>query len=82
MPERGNRPDRWSRVSSSPTNPGTGLGVRELTAEDLFRPAEASTVPLDERLRQVYYWIVNRAVISPYYDMEFSHGEPLSIELG
>ena len=75
-------PDRWNRVSASPTNPGSGHGVESLTAEDLFRPAARSTVPLDEKLRQVYYWIVNRAVISPYYDMEFSHGEPLSIGLG
>ena len=75
-------PDRWNRVSASPTNPGTGHGVDALTAEDLFRPAATATIPLDEKLRQVYYWIVNRAVISPYYDMEFSHGEPLSIGLG
>lgn len=75
-------PDRWNRVSASPTNPGSGHGVESLTAEDLFRPAVQEAAPLDEKLRQVYYWIVNRAVISPYYDMEFSHAEPLSIELG
>ncbi|MFK4761844.1 AAA family ATPase [Microbacterium sp. ZW T5_45] len=75
-------PDRWSRVSASPTNPGGAHGVEPLTAEDLFRPQAAAAVPLDEKLRQVYYWIVNRAVISPYYDMEFSHGEPLTIGLG
>jgi hypothetical protein len=37
---------------------------------------------LDERLRQAYYWIVNSAVISPYYDIEYSDGPPLSFELG
>ncbi|WP_336642230.1 AAA family ATPase [Microbacterium sp. USHLN272] len=75
--------DRWSRVSASPTNPGADHGVGQMTAEELFRPAAAATaVPLDEKLRQAYYWMVNRAVISPYYDIEFSHGDPLSIALG
>lgn len=76
--------DRWSRVSASPTNPGADHGVTPLTAEDLFQaePAGQPAVPLDEKLRQVYYWIVNRAVISPYYDIEFSHADPLTIALG
>lgn len=75
--------DRWNKVSASPTNPGADHDIAPLTAEDLFlAPNEARAVPLDEKLRQVYYWIVNRAVISPYYDMEFSSAEPLSIGVG
>ncbi|QAY73386.1 ATPase [Agromyces protaetiae] len=77
--------DRWHRVSASPTAPGAGDGTHALTAEDLFRePAslEPASVTLDEKLRQAYYWIVNRAVISPYYDLEFSPRAPMSFELG
>ncbi|WP_300265628.1 MoxR family ATPase [Microbacterium sp.] len=75
--------DRWKKVSASPTNPGVDHGAEALTAEDLFRePETTQTVPLDEKLRQAYYWIVNRAVISPYYDMEFSRADPLTIDVG
>lgn len=76
--------DRWHRVSVSPTAPGAGHGVHPLAAEDLFaQPVEAAAaIALDEKLRQAYYWIVNRAVISPYYDLEFSSGAPLTFGLG
>jgi MoxR-like ATPase len=75
--------DRWHKLSQSPTTSGPGDGVAPMSAADLFRPApEAAAVPLDEKLRQTYYWIVNRAVISPYYDVEFSSGAPLAFSLG
>jgi len=75
--------DRWHRVSASPTSPAHAAGVTQLTADDLFRAAdEERHVALDEKLRQTYYWIVNRAVISPYYDIEFSSGAPLTYALG
>ena len=74
--------DRWSKVSESPTNIGTAATSEQLTAEDLFAPESADELPLDEQLRQAYFWLVNRAIISPYYDIEFSHGEPLRIPLG
>lgn len=75
--------DRWDRVSAAPTNPGLDRAARPLSAEDLFA-AEAPAAPpaLDEKARQVYYWIVNQAIISPYYDIEFSQRPPLAIELG
>ncbi|GAA5206831.1 AAA family ATPase [Microbacterium kyungheense] len=76
--------DRWHKVSESPTTPAAADGIEQLTAEDLFRaePIGQTHVPLDEKLRRTYYWIVNRAVISPYYDIEFSHGAPVSFPLG
>ncbi|MCR2783740.1 MULTISPECIES: MoxR family ATPase [unclassified Microbacterium] len=75
--------DRWHKVSESPTTPLASGGVLQLTADDLFRGADAdSPVPLDEKLRRTYYWIVNRAVISPYYDVEFSTGAPVTFPLG
>ena len=75
--------DRWRKVSASPTSPAAGVGVVPLTADDLFRaPDEPGDLALDEKLRQTYYWIVNRAIISPYYDVEFSRGAPLTFALG
>lgn len=75
--------DRWHKLSEAPTTPHPEDGVAPLTADDLFRAeTDDSAVPLDEKLRQTYYWIVNRAVISPYYDVEFSSGPALSFTLG
>lgn len=75
--------NRWLKISTSPTTPAVSGGVDQWTAEDLFRdhdqPADRS---MDEKLRQSYYWIVNRAVISPYYDIEFSTRLPVSFPLG
>ena len=76
-------PNRWNKISASPTRTGVGASHPGLTAEDLFREqAPQSTAALDEKLRQVYYWLVNRAVISPFYDIEFSFDAPLSFPLG
>jgi MoxR-like ATPase len=76
-------PDRWSKLSQSPTRVGSAAPRDGLTAEDLFRqPASASEAPLDEKLRRAYYWLVNQAVISPFYDIEFSTGAPVSFQLG
>lgn len=75
--------DRWHKLSEAPTTPHAEDGVAPLTADDLFRAqADDPALPLDEKLRQTYYWIVNRAVISPYYDVEFSSGAALSFSLG
>ncbi|MFV0453276.1 MAG: hypothetical protein ACK5LS_13730, partial [Propioniciclava sp.] len=38
--------------------------------------------PRRETSARGYYWLVNRAVISPYYDIEFTHGTPLSYRVG
>lgn len=70
------------RVSQSPTNPDpqrqTGGGPRPFDVADLYRgPAttgEEAVQPLalDEKLRQAYFWIVNHAIISPFYDIEYN----------
>lgn len=75
------RPDRWHQLSQAPTRAGVDE-VRPRTAEDLFAPPAAVTPPLDEKLRQAYFWMVNRAVISPFYDVEFSSGTPVTFPLG
>lgn len=75
--------DRWSKVSASPTTPGQPSAVEPRTTADLFTPpGQPAAVDLDEKLRLTYYWLVNRAIISPYCDIEFSHEPPLSYEFG
>ena len=37
---------------------------------------------LSDKVRQAYYWIVNNAVIVPYYDIAFSDGAPKRFEFG
>ncbi|MCU1404392.1 MAG: ATPase [Glaciihabitans sp.] len=76
--------NRWQKVSESPTRAKAAAVTGQITAEELFSdaPAPDSTVPLDEKLRQAYYWLVNQAVISPFYDVEFSTGAPITFALG
>jgi hypothetical protein len=44
--------------------------------------SSAHQLPLDEKLRQAYFWIVNNAIISPFYDIEYQDGAPQSFVLG
>src|SRR6188472_3309713 len=74
--------DRWHRVSQSPTRANANAPEQHLTADDLFGTAAHEDVPLDERLRQAYFWLVNSAVISPFYDVEFSKDSPLTFPVG
>jgi MoxR-like ATPase len=39
-------------------------------------------MPLDDKFRQAYFWIVNHAIITPYYDVEFSSQPPRSFRFG
>lgn len=66
-------------VPEAPTLPGTRASERRFDIADLYRGPVAETsaagaVPLDEKLRQAYFWIVNKAIISPHYDIEYHDG--------
>jgi len=70
--------DHYGRLSASPTLPhGRGRGSAFDVAELYTGPAPTGTAAdqsdsdLDERLRQAYFWIVNHAIISPHYDLEY-----------
>lgn len=71
-------PKVFQRVSASPTNPTAEPPAREFDVADLYRgPAAAGSgaaapLPLDEKLRQAYFWVVNHAIISPFYDVEYN----------
>src|SRR3982751_2101016 len=81
----------FQRVSQSPTNPQARPPVKTFDVADLYQgPASvaaddgeaAAAQPLDEKLRQAYFWIVNHAIISPYYDIEYNEGPPQSFSFG
>lgn len=75
-----NAPDAdLMQVSAAPTRAGArsvprglALDVAHLFAEEAVAEPAAGGVPLDEKLRQAYFWMVNHAIISPHYDVEFS----------
>lgn len=82
--------DVFQRVSQSPTNPHPTAAPRTFDVADLYRgpvsapgdTPDADAAPLDEKLRQAYFWIVNTAIISPHYDVEYNDGPPQSFVLG
>ena len=80
-----------SKVSAAPTLPkGEPARPRAFDVRDLYSgPASADEVtppgqelPLDEKMRQAYFWIVNNAVITPYYDIEYNDTAPRSFHFG
>ncbi len=79
----------FQRVSEAPTNPHAAQAMSEFDVADLYRgPVQVDNgqaveaLPLDEKLRQAYFWIVNHAVISPFYDIEYHEGPPQSFVFG
>lgn len=81
--------DLFKRISRAPTNPGTAPRPRQFDVADLYKGpidtaagSQADNLPLDEKLRQAYFWIVNNAIISPHYDIEFNEGPAQSFVVG
>ena len=79
----------FQRVSEAPTNPSETVTARQFDIADLYRgPVDVNAegaseeIPLDEKLRQAYFWVVNHAVISPFYDIEYNEGPAQSFKLG
>lgn len=79
----------FQRVSQAPTNPKAATRSRNFDIADLYQGAVQTEldgdVPqqaLDEKLRQAYFWIVNSAIISPHYDIEYNNEPPQSFVVG
>jgi MoxR-like ATPase len=82
-------PAPLGHVSAAPTHPGEARTRGfELDVADLYTsPALPTTTgtagtPLDEKLRQAYFWVVNHAIISPHYDVEFTDPSAPTYRLG
>lgn len=81
--------DFFQKISRAPTNPRPSPRTREFDVADLYRgPISSADTPaaaacaLDEKLRQAYFWIVNKAIISPHYDIEYNDGPPQTFTVG
>ena len=81
----------FSRISASPTRPSAGkatdasFDVAALVNGpfgEAGTEAGGAASALDEKLRQAYFWIVNHAVISPHYDVEYNQAAPHPILFG
>jgi MoxR-like ATPase len=80
----------FTKVSDSPTNPHVEPAAKAFDVADLYSgpvsdvsPAAAGEkVALDEKLRQAYFWIVNSAIISPFYDIEYNGKQSTSFTFG
>jgi MoxR-like ATPase len=79
----------FQRISKSPTNPQVQPKQREFDVAELFdgpigvAESKVGEAPaLDEKLRQAYFWIVNNAIISSHYDIEFNESTPQRFNIG
>jgi len=79
----------FQRVSQAPTNPKGSSRSRKFDVADLYQgplqsdfDGDLKTAPLDEKLRQAYFWIINSAIISPHYDIEYNESPPQSFVVG
>jgi MoxR-like ATPase len=84
------RPNDPNQVSASPTLPRPeATASREFDVRDLYTGPAATAAPagetppaLDDKFRQAYFWIVNHAIITPYYDIEFNDQAPRTFRFG
>ncbi|MFX0137280.1 MAG: ATPase [Candidatus Hodarchaeota archaeon] len=54
-------------------------GSVPITGEEQLETTE-TVYSLPDKAQQAYYWIINNALISPYYDIEFNTGTPEKIK--
>jgi MoxR-like ATPase len=78
----------FGRISASPTNPQPKKQIEPFDIASLYHgPAttgseQHQSQPLDEKLRQAYFWIINHAIISPFYDIEYNSSTPQTFTFG
>ena len=79
----------YQHVAEAPTRPGQRKARTSFDVSDLFSGPAPTTGPateteerLDEKLRQAYFWIVNHAIISPHYDIEYNEQPPQILTFG
>jgi hypothetical protein len=80
---------KLGKVSESPTRPVKRERKKKFDVEDLYAgpaavkgEAAAAETPLDEKLRQAYFWITNYAIITPFYDIEYNDEPPPEYRVG
>ena len=81
---------RHTQVSQAPTNPRRDGDRARFDVADLYsgplgdveQGEETTSIAPDEKLRQAYFWLVNHAIISPFYDIEYLDTPPPTFSLG
>ena len=82
--------DAFKKISEAPTLPHRREGGNKpFDVADLTRGpvsdagnGDVAALPLDEKLRQAYFWVVNHAIINPFYDIEYNEEPPAVIPMG
>lgn len=79
----------FNRISQAPTIPKSVDKPRQFDVADLYKgPVRIDQgdgqqeQALDEKLRQAYFWVVNNAIISPHYDIEYNDAPPAIFTVG
>ena len=78
----------FRHVPEAPTHPEAAAAPRDFDVADLYQERQPDAAQQDdasalgEKLRQAYFWIVNTAIISPYYDIEFGDEPPAEYTFG
>lgn len=79
----------FQRISQAPTKPSPrlprGSSMWRTCTRDPSRwerKARRKRGLSDEKLRQAYFWIVNHAIISPHYDIEYNDGPSQTYSVG
>ncbi len=80
---------KLQHISAAPTNPHPATPFKGFDVAALYQgpvadaqPGAGPAVPYAEKLRQAYFWIVNNAIISPHYDIEYNDGPSASFVVG
>lgn len=80
---------RSQQISQAPTHPTAArAAAARFDVAELYRgPADSGSETqaasaLDEKLRQVYFWITNHAIINPFYDVEYNDAPPQKMAFG
>jgi len=79
----------FRKVSQSPTHPVSTPHRAMFDVASLYegpvaqeQAAAGPAAPLDEKLRQAYFWVANNAIISPFYDIEYNSTPPQQYQFG
>lgn len=76
------------KISESPTRASvsqkteSGFDIADLYNEKGSEKKADTSADLSEKLRQAYFWVVNHAIISPYYDIEYNDKPPRVFHVG
>ncbi|MBF0500980.1 MAG: AAA family ATPase [Candidatus Riflebacteria bacterium] len=81
-PKTASRGDKKGVVRPKKTLDVADLYEGPLTEGATSVDGSSASGALAEKLRQAYFWIINTAVISPFYDIEYDDGPGQAITIG